>query len=297
MNLNLITSLTATIPDIAFPNLGIYLENVPSGIYVFGFRIAFYGMIIALGMVLGYLLVEWQAKRTGQNPDLYLDVAFFAIPLGIVGARAYYVIFRWDEFKDNLLMILNLRNGGLGIYGGILAAILTIAIFCKYRKVKLSLLLDTACAGLLVGQILGRWGNFFNREAFGGFAGDSLFAMQLPWDTAVRHMSAASAAELLPLAENGTILVHPTFLYESLWNVIILIIILIYTKKKKFDGELVSIYIAGYGLGRFWIESLRTDQLLLWGTNIPVSMVVAAVMVIVGIGCIVWNRWKIRKAM
>lgn len=295
--MNLVTSLTAAIPDIAFPNLGIYLEKVSSGIDVFGFRIAFYGMIIALGMVLGYLLVEWQAKRTGQNPDLYLDVAFLAIPLGIIGARLYYVIFRWEEFKGNLLLILNLRNGGLGIYGGILMAILTIVVFCKYKKIKISLLLDTACAGLLVGQILGRWGNFFNREAFGGFAGESnLLAMQLPWDVAVRHMSSASAAELLPLVENGTILVHPTFLYESMWNVMLLILILSYTKRKKFDGELASIYVSGYGLGRFWIESLRTDQLLLWNTNIPVSMVVATGMVVIGISYIVVNRWKLRKA-
>ena len=136
--MNLVTSLTAAIPDIAFPNLGIYLEKVPSGIDVFGFRIAFYGMIIALGMVLGYLLVEWQAKRTGQNPDLYLDVAFLAIPFGIIGARLYYVIFRWEEFKGDLLLILNLRNGGLGIYGGILMAILTIVVFCKYKKIKIT---------------------------------------------------------------------------------------------------------------------------------------------------------------
>jgi len=226
---------------------------------------------------------------------MYLDAAFFIIPLGIVGARAYYVIFRWEEFKNNLLLIFNLRNGGLGIYGGILVAILVAAVFCKYKKVKLSLLLDTACVGLLVGQIMGRWGNFFNREAFGGFAGDSLFAMQLPWETAVRHMSEASAVELLPFVENGTILVHPTFLYESMWNLVLLIIILVYTKKKKFDGELASMYVAGYGLGRFWIESLRTDQLLLWGTNIPVSMVVATAMMIAGVGYIVVNRWKLRK--
>lgn len=295
--MNLITSLRANIPDIAFPNLGIYLENVPNGVYVFDFRIAFYGMIIALGMVLGYMLAAWQAKRTNQNPELYLDLALIGVPIAIVGARIYYVIFSWDEFKGNLIRVFNIRNGGLGIYGGVLTAIVVAVIFCKYRKVKLGLLMDTACAGLLVGQILGRWGNFFNREAFGGYAGDSLFAMQLPWEVAARHMSEASALELSQYVADGTILVHPTFFYESMWNLVILIIILFYTKRKKFDGELVCIYFAGYGLGRFWIESLRTDQLLLWGTNIPVSMVVAAVMVIVGIGCIVWNRWKIRKAM
>lgn len=286
---------SAAVSDIAFPNLGIYLEEIPNSVYVFGFRIAFYGMIIALGMVLGYLLAAWQAKRTGQNPDLYLDLALIAIPISIVGARLYYVVFRLEEFGGDIGKILNIRNGGLGIYGGILAGLLTAVIFSKYKKIKLGLLMDTACVGLLVGQILGRWGNFFNREAFGGYAGDTLFAMQLPWEEAVRHMSAASAKELLPLVENGTILVHPTFLYESLWNLAVLIFILWYTKRKKFDGELISLYLAGYGMGRFWIESLRTDQLLLWGTNIPVSMVVAAVMTASGAGCILWNRWKLKR--
>ena len=293
--MNQLMHLSANIPDIAFPNLGIYLENVPNGFYVFDFKIAFYGLIIALGMVFGYLLVSWQAKRTGQDPEVYLDLALIGVPIAIIGARVYYVIFRWDEFKNNLLLILNLRNGGLGIYGGILAGIVVAVIFCKYKKIKLGLILDTACAGLLVGQIMGRWGNFFNREAFGGYAGESLFSMQLPWDVAVRHMSEASAMELLPFVTDGTILVHPTFFYESVWNVMVLIIILLYTKKKKFDGELVSIYVTGYGLGRFWIESLRTDQLLLWGTNIPVSMIVAVVMILAGVGCIVVNRWKLRK--
>ena len=292
--MNLVTALTANIPDIAFPNLGIYLENVPNSIYVFGFRIAFYGIIIAIGMLVGYALVEWQAKRTGQNPDLYLDASFLVIPLAIVGARIYYVVFRWEEFKGNILSIFNLRNGGLGIYGGILVALVVCILFAKHKKIKLGLFLDTACISLVSGQVIGRWGNFFNREAFGGFAGDSLFAMQLPWDVAVKHMSSASAEKLLPLVENGIILVHPTFLYESM---VLTIIILVYTKKKKFDGELVSIYMASYGIGRFWMESLRTDQLLLWGTGIPVSMVVAACMIIAGVGYIAVNRWKLRKTL
>ncbi len=281
--------------DIAFPNLGIYLEHVENGITIFGFWIAFYGMIIAFGMMLGYLLVSWQAKRTGQNPEIYLDVALVGVPISIIGARLYYVIFSWDMYKDNLLQVLNIRNGGLGIYGGVLSAIIVAWVFCRIRKIKVGLLMDTACVGVLLGQIIGRWGNFFNREAFGGYAGDSLFAMQLPWDVAKMHMSSQAAVELEPFVSNGTILVHPTFFYESMWNVLVLSVILLYTKRKKFDGELMSIYMIGYGLGRFWIESLRTDQLLLWGTNIPISMIVAMVMIVVGASYIVWNRWKIRK--
>lgn len=286
-----------SINDIAFPGLGIFLENVPSGITVFGFRIAFYGMIIAFALVMGYLMAAWQAKRTDQNPDLYLDLALVAIPVCVVCARLYFVIFSWDLYKDNLMEIFNIRNGGLGIYGAVLAAIATVAVFSRVRKVSLGLLADTGCVGLITGQIIGRWGNFFNREAFGGYAGDSLFAMKLPWDEAKLHMSTEAALTLRQyIAPDNSILVHPTFLYESVWNLCLLIFILLYTKHKKFDGELICIYMAGYGIGRFWIESMRTDQLLLWGTSIPISMIVAAVMVAVGIGGIIWNRKQLGKA-
>lgn len=280
-----------SIHDIAFPNLGILIENLPSGISVFGFWIAFYGMIMALAMVIGYLTAAWQAKRTGQDPDLYLDFALIAIPVSLVCARLYFVIFSWDLYKDNLLQIFNTRGGGLAIYGGVLGALATSVIFCRVKKIPIGLLMDTGCVGLIAGQVIGRWGNFFNREAFGGYAGNSLFAMELPWDEAKLHMSTEAALTLRQyVSEQNTILVHPAFLYESLWNLLLLIGVLIYTKHKKFDGELALLYMAGYGLGRFWIESMRTDQLLLWGTSIPVSMVVAAVMVIVGIGGIVWKR-------
>jgi phosphatidylglycerol:prolipoprotein diacylglycerol transferase len=279
--------------DIGFPRLGILLKNVPQGVSVFGFWIAFYGMIIALGMVMGYLVAAWQAKRTGQNPDVYLDFALIAIPVSVVCARIYYVIFSWDLYKDNLLEIFNIRNGGLAIYGGVLGGFTTAALFAKFRKIPLGLLMDTACGGLLTGQIIGRWGNFFNREAFGGYAGNSLFAMELPWEEAKFHTSADAANTLSQyISADNTILVHPTFLYESLWNLALLILILLYTKKKRFDGELIFLYMAGYGLGRLWIERMRTDQLLLWGTKIPVSMVVAFLMVVVGVGGILWNRSK-----
>lgn len=282
-----------SIYDVGFPELGILLENLPKGMNVFGFWIAFYGVIMALAMVTGYLLAAWQAKRTGQDPDVYLDLALIAIPVCVVAARIYFVIFSWDLYKDDPWQIFNLRNGGLGIYGAVIAAIIVAVIFSRVKKIPLGLLIDTGCIGLVTGQIIGRWGNFFNREAFGGYAGDCLFAMELPWDEAKLHMSmeAALALRQYVSAEN-TILVHPTFLYESLWNLCLLIFLLVYTKHKKFDGELFCIYIAGYGMGRFWIESMRTDQLLLWGTQIPVSMVVAAAMVIAGIGFIFWKRRK-----
>lgn len=276
--------------DVAFPNLGISIEHLSSGFEIFGFRIAFYGMIIAFGMILGYLMATWQAKRTGQNPEVYLDFALLAIPLSVIGARIYYVIFSWDNYKDNLIEILNIRNGGLAIYGGVIVAILTAWLFCKYRKISFGLLADTGCTGLLAGQIIGRWGNFFNREAFGGYAGDSLFAMQLPWDEAILHMSSSSIESLKAHVVDNTILVHPTFLYESVWNIGVLILILVYTKHKKFDGELILLYLAGYGLGRIWIESLRTDQLLLWKTNIPISMLLSLILFVGALICILVKR-------
>ncbi|SFR95669.1 prolipoprotein diacylglyceryl transferase [Anaeromicropila populeti] len=280
--------------EVSFPNLGIYLDNVVSGFKVFGFEIAFYGIIITLGMIGGYLVSEWQAKRTGQDAEMYLDFALYAIVLSVIGARVYYVIFSWNEFADEPLKVFNTRTGGLAIYGGVIAGILTAIIYTRLKKVSFWLVADTACVGLLTGQIIGRWGNFFNKEAFGSYT-DNLFAMRLPWDEAVLHMSNKSAAELMQYVENGYIQVHPTFLYESVWNLIVLILILLYTKHKTFDGELFFLYIGGYGLGRLWIEGLRTDQLILWGTTIPVSQLLAGIMIVCAVFCILYNRRKKAK--
>lgn len=278
--------------EVSFPNLGIFFQNVGSYISVFGFRIAFYGMIITLGMILGYCMSEWQAKRTGQNPELYLDFAIYAIIFAVLGARIYYVAFAWDEFSSNPLQAFNIRTGGLAIYGGVIAGLLTAVIYSKIKKINFWLLVDTAVPGLLTGQIIGRWGNFFNKEAFGSYT-NNLFAMRLPWDEARLHMSADSVAELAPHVVNGTIQVHPTFLYESVWNIMVLVLVLCYTKHKKFDGELLFLYLGGYGIGRFLIEGLRTDQLLLWGTGIAVSQLLALFMVAVAVIGIIFNRRKI----
>ena len=281
--------------DISFPNLGITLENVKSGFDIFGFHIAFYGVIIAFGMMAGFLLVSYQAKKTGQNTEMYLDFALYAIICAVIGARVYYVIFSWDEYKNNPIEVFNIRGGGLAIYGGVIAGIITAIVFSKVRKVKFTLLADTACLGLITGQIIGRWGNFFNTEAFGGYAGNSLFAMQIPWEKAVIHMSEKSAEQLSAYVADGTILVHPTFLYESLWNLCALIFLLWYSNHKKFDGEIILLYLFLYGVGRGWIEGLRTDQLLLWGTQIPVSQGLAIFMAVGAAIAIFVIRMKMRK--
>ena len=164
---------------ISFPNLGIVIENLPKSISVFGrFDIAFYGIIIGLGIAMGYIVASFQATRTGQDKEVYLDFAMYAVVVSIIGARIYYVVFSWDDYKDDIIQVFNLRAGGLAIYGGVIGGIITAIVYTKIKKMKFTLLADTACVGLLTGQIIGRWGNFFNREAFGDYT-NNLFAMRL----------------------------------------------------------------------------------------------------------------------
>ena len=279
--------------DIAFPNLGIYLANVPKTIMIGSFGIALYGVVIAIGMILGLTLSSKIAGRTGQDPDTIWDLAASLIIFSIIGARIYYVIFMWDYYKDNPMQIINLRGGGLAIYGGIIAGVITLFVYCRRKGKSFPLVLDTVIYGLLVGQILGRWGNFFNREVFGEYT-DSLFAMRIPVAMVrERDISASIAAHMT----EGTnyIQVHPTFLYEGMWNLMLLILLLIYLKHKKFDGEIALLYFAGYGIGRALIESIRTDQLYITGTTIPVSMMLGIVMAVVSIIAILCIRTAIRK--
>ena len=166
---------------IDFPNIGIHLKSVGDHITVFGFDIAYYGMIIGLGILVGILIAALEAKRTKQNPEDYYDLAIYAVIFAIIGARIYYVIFSWDMYKDQLLSIFNIRQGGLAIYGGVIAAVITVIIFARIKKLSAPLLMDTAGLGLVAGQMIGRWGNFFNREAFGEYT-DSFLAMRLPVD-------------------------------------------------------------------------------------------------------------------
>ena len=167
--------------SIEFPNIGIHLENVGKTVTVFGFDIAYYGIVIGIGMLAGIGMAMMEAKRTGQNQEDYLDLAIFAIIFGIIGARIYYVVFAWDMYKDNLLEIFNTRHGGLAIYGGVIAAVITVFVVAKVKKLPVARLLDTAVLGLVTGQMIGRWGNFFNREAFGDYT-NGILAMRLPLD-------------------------------------------------------------------------------------------------------------------
>ena len=240
---------------------------------------------------MGIMIASWQAKRIGVNPDYVIDVAMYGIVFGVIGARIYYVVFSWDMYKNDLMSIFNLREGGLAIYGGVIAAIITTYVFAKIKKVSFGLLLDTAGPGLILGQIIGRWGNFFNREAFGGYT-DSLLAMQLPIDMVRKSDVTEQMLEFAEVIDGITyIQVHPTFLYESLWNLGILIIMLLWIKRKKFNGEIFMIYLLGYGVGRFWVEGLRTDQLLIPGIGLPVSQVLAAIMAVFA-ACVIYVKRK-----
>lgn len=261
--------------QINFPHLGIYLEHVGKSISVGGFAIAYYGIAIAVGMLLGIGLVCRRAKETGQDPDSYVDICVHTMIIGVIGARIYYVIFSWSAYKDDLLSILNLRQGGLAIYGGIIAGIATLIAAARRRKLPVGKVLDTCIIGLPLGQILGRWGNFFNREAFGAYT-DGLFAMQLPVSAVRQHeITEEMWAHLQNIGGADFIQVHPTFLYEGMWNTCVLLFLLLVRNKTRFEGELILLYIAGYGIGRFFIEQLRTDQLLIPGTAVPVSMVLS----------------------
>lgn len=252
-------------------------------------------MLIGLGILAGIFIAAAEAKRSGQNSEDYFDLAIYAVIFSIIGARIYYVIFSWDMYKDDLLSIFNTRQGGLAIYGGVIAAVITVIIYARIKKMSAPLIFDTAGLGLVAGQMIGRWGNFFNREAFGEYT-NNLFAMKLPVD-AVRGSDITELMRKHMEQVDGVsyIQVHPTFLYESLWCLMVLVIMLIYRKYKKFDGEVFLVYMLGYGIGRAWIEGLRTDQLLLPGVGWPVSQILAGIIAVVSLGLIIYKRFRIRQ--
>lgn len=278
---------------IQFPNLGFEIE-VGKSFMLFGkFEIAYYGITMALGMIFGAIVAYREAKRTGQKVDDYVDYTIFGILGGVVGARLYYVAFKWDTYKDNLLEIFNLRGGGLAIYGSIIGAALVAVIFCKIKKINFWRFADTAVFGLITGQIIGRWGNFFNREAFGSFT-DSLFAMRIPLADASTGVLNPNALEAITVTVNGAqyVQVQPTFLYESMLNLLLIIILIIFRDKKKFYGETFCRYLIGYGVIRFVIESFRTDQLRIG--QIAVSQVLSAVLAAAVLAFVIVMRIRLR---
>lgn len=275
-------------PDIRFPGLGIEIEHLGSGITLpigNGFEVKFYGMIIGLGIMLGYTLACFCAKREKDKmitSDHITDFLIYGLLFGVAGARLYYVAFEWDQYKDNLLQIFNIRGGGLAIYGGVIGSFATAAIYCKIKKLSALQLLDVCVPGLALGQAIGRWGNFCNREAFGGYC-DNLFAMQIPVDDVYSQSYITQDMMDHMITVNGTryISVHPTFLYECMWNlVVVLILVFVVQTFKKYNGQMTLAYLGLYGLGRLWIEGLRTDQLIIGNTGMPVSQVLSIGLVV-----------------
>lgn len=268
---------------INFPNLGIHLNNVGKLIHIGKLDVAYYGICIAIAVLCGIAMACYEAKRTGQESETYMDLAIYEVIFSVIGARLYYVIFKWDYYSQHLGELFNLRNGGLAIYGAVIAAVVTAFIYSRVKKISFPLMVDTAGLGLVLGQIIGRWGNFFNREAFGDYT-NNLFAMQLPV-SAIRGDEITDVMEANSVVIEGIkfVQVHPTFLYEGLWNLGVFILMNLYKKHKAFDGEVFLMYLGGYGIGRFWIEGLRTDQLRFWNTEIAVSQVLGIVLFVAAI--------------
>ena len=283
--------------EINFPNLGIYLDHVGKNISIFGFSIAYYGIVIVTGMMIAIWIAQREAKRTGQNPEQYLDLAMIGIAAGILGARIYYVIFAWDYYKDDLLSIFNIRQGGLAIYGGIIGAFVFGGLACKWRGVPVLPMFDLAGMGFLIGQGCGRWGNFFNQEAFG-------CNTTLPWgmfsEATEDYLMGSTVTVPKGVTIDPAMPVHPTFLYESIWCFVGLALLVAYIKKRKFNGDIALRYLVWYGAGRFWIESLRTDSLLLVPSlGLRASQLVAAAAVVGGVALEIFltRKYKSRPLM
>lgn len=256
---------------ITFPNLGISVNPSRVAFTVLGKDIYWYGIIIAAGFLLAVIYAMRRAPSFGLTEDNILDMLFVAVPLAIVCARLYYCIFYWDLYRDNPIAILYVWEGGLAIYGGVIGAVIGVAIFCRVKKLPIGPLLDVGGLGLLIGQMIGRWGNFMNREAHGAVT-NSFFKMGI-----------ADAA-------GNVTYYQPTFLYESVWNLVGFVALHFYSKRRKFDGEVFLLYLAWYGLGRAWIEGLRTDSLYLFNTGIRVSQLLAALSCVAAIAVLVYVR-------
>ncbi len=290
---------------IYFPGMGIGFDNVPTGITIFGLEIKFYGILIAIGFFSAYMIARYLGKKSGLDEELYMDYLILLIPCALIGARLYYVIFNFGNFSDpsvvkTLWNIVNFRNGGLAVYGGLILGVVAAIIYTKKKNVEFFMFSDTIAYGILVGQILGRWGNFFNREAFGAYT-SSFIRMALPLDyfknegslTYLERTDIISNQMLLNtevVKGNECITVYPTFLLEGMWNLAVLIFLIVYYKHRKVSGEISLFYVILYGVGRFIVEALRTDSLMIG--PLKISQIVAVFCVVGGIAGFVYLRLK-----
>ena len=277
-----------------FPKLGFELTLNSQAFSIGNFSVAWYGIIIAIGFLLALWYGLSRSKQYGINPDKMIDVVIGGIIGGIIGARLYYVLFSWADYKDDLLSIFKIWNGGLAIYGGIIGAVLVGGLICKWRKVKFSAMLDVAGLGFLIGQGIGRWGNFVNIEAYGSNT-------DLPWGMWSEKIVNDYYNGSLTISDSITFdpysPVHPCFLYESLWCILGFVLVhFLWTKRRKFDGEIFLGYLAWYGAGRLFIEGLRTDSLMIGSTRLRVSQVLAGLLVLASVIMIIVIRSRIRRS-
>lgn len=264
--------------EISFPALGITL-NPSTGFSVFGVEIRWYGVIIACGLLLAVVYAMRRCKRFGFTQDDLIDGLLVTLPIAVIGARIYYCAFNWSAFADNPISVLYIHQGGIAIYGSIIGAVIGILITAKWKKINVFSILDLTSLGFLIGQFIGRWGNFMNREAFGEETASFLRMGLLNPETGI------------------VTYYHPTFLYESVWNFVGFLMLNAYYKHRKFDGEVALLYTAWYGLGRAFIEGLRTDSLYIGATGIRVSQLLAIVSCIVAVGLLVWLRFLRKKPL
>lgn len=284
-------------PNVYFPHIGLSFNIDAVAFNIFGMPVYWYGIILTTGIMLGLLMAMYIAKKEGMNPDLIFDFLLYDIIFAIIGARIYFVAFNWEHYKDNLMSIFNLRQGGIAIYGAILASIVVAIVYTKKKKINFWKFADISVYGLLVGQAIGRYGNFVNKEAFGDYT-NNMFAMRILKEQATTPLTQKIIDNIV--FENGAeyIQVHPTFFYESMWNIGLLIALLIYRKHKKANGEIFFLYAIGYGVGRFWIEGLRTDQLIANIVHFPISQIVAIISIIVGIiGFVICRKKNIENTL
>lgn len=277
--------------DLIFPHLNIVINHLPNHISLFGrLDIAYYGIIIGIAMLLALYIAMRLSRLHGENPDTPADFFALAIVSGVIGARIYYVIFRWDYYGGDILKIINIREGGLAIYGGIIAGIIAGILYCRIKHISIRKLMDICLPGVILAQSLGRWGNFFNMEAFGRYT-DSLCAMRLKLSLLNPDMVSQDHLDHLIMdAGNSYIQAHPTFLYESVWDFISFLIIYRFSvSHPPGSGRAALLYFILYGTGRFFIEGLRTDQLLIPGSFLPVSQLLSLILVL-GSGAILAYR-------
>ena len=268
--------------EIQFPELGWKFHIDPTAFSIGGIQIQWYGILITLGLILALVYALPRMKRFGLDADRTIDAVIGGVIGGIIGARLYYVLMRWDEYKGNWKEIINTRNGGLAIYGGIIGALLVGLIICKIRKIKMLPMLDITVIGFLIGQGIGRWGNFINQEAFGTNT-DSFLGMT---GGTIQRTISDSMQMGGDMYKNGLDMlwekpVHPCFLYESLWCLLGFVILAFWSKRRKYDGQLFLMYLTWYGAERFVVEGLRTDSLMLG--NIRVSQALSAVIFVVSV--------------